>query len=249
MRCVVANWKMNMLSGEAASFCDALVEGYGAPPDPSQELHVAVAPPFTLLREVYEDLRAKRISVFGQNAHYEAKGAFTGEISMLQLKDAGCTGVILGHSERRQFFGETEEALERKILAAWAVGLMPLLCIGESLEAREQERTFLVLQEQLALLKKVGPGPLWVAYEPVWAIGTGRRADAQQIREAHAFIREELRVLLGDGAERIPILYGGSVTQESFGDLLAIPEVAGALVGGASLDPAKFLSMIQAARG
>jgi triosephosphate isomerase len=247
MRCVVANWKMNMLSGEAAAFCDALAEGLGAP-DPSQDLHVAVAPPFTLLRQVYEGLRAKRISVFGQNAHHEAKGAFTGEVSMLQLKDAGCTGVILGHSERRQLFGETDEALERKILSAWAVGLLPLLCIGESLEAREQERTFLVLQEQLALLKKIGPGPLWIAYEPVWAIGTGRRADATQIREAHGFIREELRVLLGEAADRIPILYGGSVTPEGFSDLLAIPGVSGALVGGASLEPAKFLAMVLTAR-
>ncbi len=247
MRCVVANWKMNMLSGEAAAFCDAVAEGIGAP-DPSQELHIAVAPPFTLLREVYEALRAKRVSIFGQNAHYEARGAFTGEISMLQLKDAGCTGVILGHSERRQFFGETEEALERKILSAWAVGLIPLLCIGESLEAREQERTFLVLQEQPALLKRIGPGPLWIAYEPVWAIGTGRRADAKQIREAHGFIREELRVLLGDGSERVPILYGGSVTPESFPELLSIPEVAGGLVGGASLDPGKFLSMVHSAK-
>ncbi|HJW08694.1 MAG TPA: triose-phosphate isomerase [Holophagaceae bacterium] len=247
MRCVVANWKMNMLSGEAAAYCDALAEGFGVP-DPAHELHVAVAPPFTLLREVYEALRAKRISVFGQNAHFEAKGAFTGEISMLQLKDAGCTGVILGHSERRQFFGETDEALERKVLAAWAVGLLPLLCVGESLEAREEERTFLVLQEQLAFLKRLGPGPLWIAYEPVWAIGTGRRADARQIREAHGFIREELQVLLGEGAERIPILYGGSVTPDGFGELLAIPEVAGALVGGASLDPAKFLAMIHEAQ-
>ncbi len=248
MRCVVANWKMNMLSGEAAAFCDALEAGYGAP-DPARDLHVAVAPPFTLLREVYEALRAKRISVFGQNAHFEAKGAFTGEVSMLQLKDAGCTGVILGHSERRQQFGETNEALARKIMAAWATGLMPLLCIGENLEDREQERTFLVLQEQLSILKEIGPGPLWIAYEPVWAIGTGRRADVRQIQEAHAFIREELRVLLGEAADRIPILYGGSVTPEGFGDLLSIPGVSGALIGGASLDPAKFLAMVQTARG
>ncbi len=248
MRCVVANWKMNLLSGEAAAFCDALEAGYGAPPDPAMDLHVAVAPPFTLLREVYEALRARRISVFGQNAHFEPKGAFTGEVSMLQLKDAGCTGVILGHSERRQFFGETNEALARKIMAAWATGLMPLLCIGENLEDREQERTFLVLQEQLSILREIGPGPLWIAYEPVWAIGTGRRADARQIQEAHGFIREELRVLLGEAADRIPVLYGGSVTPDGFGDLLAVPGVSGALVGGASLDPAKFLAMVQTAR-
>lgn len=243
MRCVVANWKMNLASGEAKSFCEDLLVHMG--PEPESE--VGIAPPYTLLHLVSSLVRTKGLRVFGQNGHAEAKGAFTGEISMPQLRDAGCSGVILGHSERRQFFGETDAALAKKIKAAWQWDLLPLLCIGESLAQRDAGQTLAVLGQQLSILAETGPGPLWVAYEPVWAIGTGRRAEAAQVLEAHAFIRAELNRLLPGTGDQVPILYGGSVTPESFPELLGIPEVAGGLVGGASLDPGKFAELVKQA--
>ena len=246
MRCLVANWKMNLLSAGASAFCDALLAD--AELAGTSELHLGIAPPFTLARQVADALRSRRVSVFAQNAHSEPEGAFTGEISLPMLKDAGCSGVILGHSERRRDFGEDEPLLAKKLRAAWDHEMLPLLCIGERLEDREAERTFQVLKEQLSILD-ARSGALWIAYEPVWAIGTGRRADAEQIREAHGFIRAELRVRMGEAGLRVPILYGGSVTPETFPELLGVPEVAGALVGGASLDPAKFLAMAKAAKG
>lgn len=245
MRCLVGNWKMNGLSGGAAAFCETLladpeVEG-------SSDLHLGIAPPFTLLRPMADALRGRRISIFGQNAHAETHGAFTGEISMAMLKDSGCSGVILGHSERRRFSGETEEALGAKLQAAWDAELLPLLCIGESLEERETEQTFAVLQRQISVLDGRS-GALWIAYEPLWAIGTGRRAEARQIQEAHSYIRGELMTRMDEAAWRVPILYGGSVTPENFPELLQVPEVAGGLVGGASLDAAKFMTMVKAAQ-
>jgi triosephosphate isomerase len=208
---------------------------------------VGIAPSFTLLHLVSDLVRPRGLQVFGQNGHAEAKGAFTGEISMPQLRDAGCSGVILGHSERRQFFGETDEALAKKVKAAWQWDLLPLLCIGETLAQRDAGQTLDVLRQQLSILVETGPGPLWVAYEPVWAIGTGRRAEAAQVREAHAFIRGELSGHLAGTEYGVPILYGGSVTPESFPELLTIPEVAGGLVGGASLDSRKFAELVKQA--
>ena len=246
MRCLIANWKMHMLSASARAFCDVLLEDEAMAG--TNDLHLGIAPPFTLTRQVADALRGRRISVFGQNAHEEPEGAFTGELSMAMLKDAGCSGVILGHSERRRYAGETNELLGRKVNAAWDLQLLPLLCVGESLEDREAERTFQVLKEQLSILDGKS-GALWIAYEPVWAIGTGRRADANQIQEAHGFIRAELLVRMGEAGLRVPVLYGGSVTPETFPELLTIPNVAGSLVGGASLDPAKFIRMAKTAMG
>ncbi|MFN7959261.1 MAG: triose-phosphate isomerase [Holophagaceae bacterium] len=243
MRCVVANWKMNLASEEARAFCEDLLGRIA--PGPGTE--VGIAPPFTLLHQVSGLVRPRGLQVFGQNGHAETKGAFTGEISMPQLRDAGCSGVLLGHSERRQFFGETDAALAKKVKAAWQWDLLPLLCIGETLEQRDAGQTLEVLGRQLAILGDTGPGPLWVAYEPVWAIGTGRRAEAEQVREAHAFIRTELNRHLAGTEYRVPILYGGSVTPESFPELLGLPEVAGGLVGGASLDPKKFAELVKQA--
>jgi triosephosphate isomerase len=243
MHCVVANWKMNLVSDEAGAFCEELLGRF----TPETGTEVGIAPPFTLLHLVSGLLRPKGIQVFGQNGHAEAKGAFTGEISMPQLRDAGCSGVLLGHSERRQFFGETDAALVKKVKAAWQWDLLPLLCIGETLDQRDAGQTLAVLGQQLSILAETGPGPLWVAYEPVWAIGTGRRAEADQIREAHAFIRAELNRHLPGTDYDVPILYGGSVTPETFPELLTIPEVAGGLVGGASLDPRKFAELVRQA--
>lgn len=244
MRCVVANWKMNLLSKEVEAFCEGLLNAH----EPAEGVQAAIAAPFPYLERVHQALRAQGIRVFAQNGHQEEKGAFTGEVSMAMLRDIGCSGVILGHSERRTLFGETDELLTLKISAARAHGLLPLLCVGETLHERDTDQTLAVLKRQLDILARTGPGPLWVAYEPVWAIGTGRRADAMQIKQAHAFIREELQVHLGEPGGKVPILYGGSVTPETFSELLGIPEVAGGLVGGASLDPQRFAALVALAK-
>lgn len=245
MRFVVANWKMNHLHADLAAFADTFLTGYA----PTPAVEVGVAPSFTLLSRASKQLSRNGVQVFAQNAHFEDKGAFTGEISMAQARDVGCAGVILGHSERRQIFAETDDSLARKLPAARANGLRPLLCIGETLSQRESGQTLGVLRQQLSILQRTGPGPLVVAYEPVWAIGTGRRAEPNQVEEAHAFIREELVANLGDEGRDVAILYGGSVTPENFEELLRIPELAGGLVGGASLDPLKFLALVQQAQG
>lgn len=244
MKIVIANWKMNLLSREAAAFCEAFKAGYS----PKAGCEAGIAPPFTLLREVATHLAGSGVQVFAQNAHFEAKGAFTGEISMPQIKDAGCHGVILGHSERRHIFGETDENLIRKLKAAWECELLPVLCIGETLTQRDAGFTLDVLHTQLQVLKATGPGPLVLAYEPVWAIGTGRVAEPMQIEEVHAFIHDELWRLWSDRGTEVPIQYGGSVTPENFEGILEVPFVAGGLVGGASLDPAKFLRLMEQAQ-
>ncbi|WP_243320686.1 triose-phosphate isomerase [Geothrix sp. SG200] len=243
MRFVVANWKMNFLSNQARNFCEAFLADYA----PSPSVTAAIAPPFHLLRPVADSLRSRQVRVFGQNGHAEPKGAYTGEISMAQLQDCGCSGVILGHSERRQLFGETDEALVAKVKAARDWNLLPLLCVGETLEERKQGRTLEVLGRQLSILAKTGPTPLWVAYEPVWAIGTGLRAEVGQIRQAHGFINTKIAEHMSLNFGPVPILYGGSITPENFPELLEIPEVAGGLVGGASLDPAKFGALVKQA--
>ncbi len=187
--------------------------------------------------------------LFAQNALDKPKGAYTGEVSMAQLKDVGCHGVILGHSERRQYYGETETTLTPKIAAAMEHGLLPLFCIGETLAQREANETLEVVSRQLAILSQVGNSPIWIAYEPVWAIGTGRVATPAQVEEVHVFIRKELVRLKGEPGREIPILYGGSVTPDNFPELLQTKEVAGGLVGGASLDPAKFSKLVGQAQG
>jgi len=244
MRMVVANWKMNHLKADAETFCTALLASY----QPRTGVEVAIAPPATLLTLVSERLKGSGIQVYAQNVHAEPKGAFTGELSVAQIQDTGATGVLLGHSERRQYNGETEATLVPKVQAARAQGLLPMLCIGETLAQRDGGATLDVLKQQLSILAQIGPGPLALAYEPVWAIGTGRVATLEQIAEVHAFIRKETVALLGPVGKDIAILYGGSVTPENFDGILAVADVAGGLVGGASLDPAKFLKLISQAQ-
>ena len=244
MKIVIANWKMNMLGRDATAFCEAFKAGYS----PKAGCEAGIAPPFTLLRDVSAQLAGTGAKVFAQNAYFEPKGAFTGEISMAQLKDAGCHGVLLGHSERRHIFGETDENLVQKLKAAWEAELLPVLCIGETLTQRDAGFTLDVLQTQLEVLKATGPGPLVLAYEPVWAIGTGRVAEPMQIAEVHAFIHEELWRLWSDAGTEVPIQYGGSVTPDNFDGILKVPFVDGGLVGGASLDPAKFLQLVAQAQ-
>ena len=243
MKMVVANWKMNHLAADALAFCREFKSGYR----PAPGVVAAVAPPSTLISLVRQQL-GDLAPVYAQNAHYEPKGAFTGEISMAQAQDAGAAGVLLGHSERRQYFQETDATLLPKLRSARAQGLLPMLCVGETLAQRDGGETLDVLRRQLAILAELGPGPLALAYEPVWAIGTGRRAEAAQIREAHGFIRAELVRLLGTAGAEVPVLYGGSVTPDNFPEILGIPEVAGGLVGGASLDAGKFLNLVAQAQ-
>lgn len=240
MRITIANWKMNMLWKEADAFCSALLSTYKA----KAGCEVGIAPPATLLRDVHTMVKGSGIKVFAQNAYFEPKGAFTGELSMAQIKDCGCHGVILGHSERRQFFGESDENLVKKIKAAWEYELLPVLCIGETLTQRDAGFTLDVLHSQLDVIHRTGSGPIVLAYEPIWAIGTGRVAEPVQIEEVHSFIHEELLRVWSNQGHEVPIQYGGSVTPDNFDGILKVPYVAGGLVGGASLDPAKFQKLV-----
>jgi triosephosphate isomerase len=245
MKMVVANWKMNHLKADAEAFCASLKGSYR----PAPGVQVGIAPPATLLTLVSGRLEGTGIQVYAQNGHAEPKGAFTGELAMAQLQDAGCAAVLLGHSERRQYFFETEATLLPKLQACRRQGLLPMLCVGETLAQRDAGTTLEVLRTQLAILATLGPGPLALAYEPVWAIGTGRVATLEQIQEVHAFIRRELVSLLGPDGGALPILYGGSVTPDNFQGILSVPDVAGGLVGGASLLPDKFQQLITIAQG
>ena len=242
---VAANWKMHKTAAEAARFVDALLPRIAA-----TQNEVVICPPFPALAEVVERSRGSAVRVAAQNMHEAESGAFTGEVSASMLVEAGVDAVILGHSERRQHFGETDEALARKVPAALAAGLEPILCVGETEEARDAGQTDSVLERQLqADLAGVDPGRLAgvvVAYEPIWAIGTGRTATLEQAREAIGFIRDTLRAR-GAAAEQVRILYGGSVKPANAGELMAQSEIDGALVGGASLDPGDFAAIVAAA--
>jgi triosephosphate isomerase (TIM) len=238
-RLVAGNWKMNGLLDEAMQF----VEELGENPAP-EHVEMALMPPFTLLHPLREALSAKGIALGAQNVYFEPKGAFTGSISPLMLRDAGCHYVILGHSERRNIIGETDEVIRTKLQASWAVGLEPILCIGEHLKEREAGKTNEVLKRQLSILEGTDSGlPLTIAYEPVWAIGTGHTATTAQVTETHAFIHEELKRL----HRHCRVLYGGSVNPGNAESLLACPGVEGALVGGASLKADSFMEIVRAA--
>ena len=242
---IAANWKMNKTVAEAAEFVDALLPRIAA-----TRCDVVVCPPFTALAEVVQRRYGTAVKVAAQNMHEEASGAFTGEISAPMLVELDVEAVILGHSERRQLFGETDDALSRKVPAALAAGLEPILCVGETEEARDAGQTEAVLEHQLeADLADVGAADLAgvvIAYEPIWAIGTGRTASAEQAEEAIAFVREVIR-RRGAAAEQLRILYGGSVKPDNAAQLLARDEIDGALVGGAALDPGSFAEIVEAA--
>ncbi|MBS1892306.1 MAG: triose-phosphate isomerase, partial [Actinobacteria bacterium] len=211
---------------------------------------VVVCPPFTALHEVVERRRGTAVRVAAQNMHYEESGAFTGEVSAPMLVELDVEAVVLGHSERRQFFGETDEALAKKVPAALAADLEPILCVGESEEARDGGQTEEVLERQLqADLAEVSDedvAKVVIAYEPIWAIGTGKVATPEQAQEACAFIRDVLRAR-GAAADDVRILYGGSVKPGNAAELLALPDVDGALVGGAALDANDFAAIVEAA--
>jgi triosephosphate isomerase len=242
---LAANWKMHKTVAEAAQFVDALLPRIAA-----TQNDVVICPSFLALREVVERSRGSAIRVAAQNMHEGEAGAFTGEVSAPMLAEAEVDAVILGHSERRQFFGETDEALSRKVPAALAAGLEPILCVGESEEARDGGQTDAVLEVQLladlAAVDSTLLADVAIAYEPVWAIGTGRTATPDQAQETIAFIRDLLRER-GAEADRVRILYGGSVKPDNAAELMAQPDIDGALVGGASLDPADFAAIVEAA--
>jgi triosephosphate isomerase len=247
---IAGNWKMFKTAPEAV----ALAREIWAEAKNPTSVDVLVAPPFTSLHVVEDVLRGSAILLSGQNMHWETQGAFTGEISPPMLKAAGCSHVILGHSERRHIFGETDEAVARKTKAAHAVELVPIVCVGETLEERDGGKTEAVVERQVrAAVGELTPAQMAatvIAYEPVWAIGTGRNASSAQAQEVHAFIRALLVKTHGaETAATVRILYGGSVKPENAAELLGAPDVDGALIGGASLKAESFLAVVKAAQG
>lgn len=243
---MAGNWKMNKTVGEALD----LVRELKAAISGVKTVEVAVAPPFTALYAIRKELEGSSIHLAAQNLYWEEKGAFTGEVSPLMLKEVGCDYVIIGHSERRQFFGETDETVNRRIKAALAQGLKVIFCIGETLREREEGKTFSVIESQVeGGLKGLGDQEMTnmvIAYEPVWAIGTGKTATPEQAEEVHRFIREKLEKLYSrEVSEEIRIQYGGSVTPENVKGLMNQPNIDGALVGGASLKAESFSKIVR----
>ena len=245
---IAGNWKMHKTVEAAEEFIAALLPRVSA----VERTEVAICPPFTALQAMVDSTRGSRVAVYAQTMHQAQEGAFTGEVSAEMLSELGVHGVILGHSERRQMFGETDKALAQKLPAAFAAGLAPILCVGETEEEREagdtERRLRHQVQEGLAKLEPEQVAALVIAYEPIWAIGTGQVATPEQAQEAIAFVRALVGDRSAEAAPRTRILYGGSVKAENAAELLALPDVDGALVGGASLD-AESLAAIVAAAG
>jgi triosephosphate isomerase len=245
---VCGNWKMHKTIAETAALVRELRAALG---DVAGKVQVAVAPPFTSLAAAVEAARGSTIEVAAQDVHWEKQGAFTGEVSAAMLADVGCQHGIVGHSERRQLFGETDEAVRKKVGALLAASVRPIVCVGETLAEREAGRTVEVVDRQvrqgLAGLSVEELGRITIAYEPVWAIGTGKTASAAQAQEVHAAIREMLRDIGAPVADQIRVQYGGSVKPDNAAELMAQPDVDGALVGGASLKAADFVAIVKGA--
>jgi triosephosphate isomerase (TIM) len=244
---IAGNWKMYKTVAEAEEF----VAGLLPPVSTLEGVDVAVCPTFLALGAVVDSVRGSRGQIYAQNMHYAAEGAFTGEVSPAMLVEADVQGVILGHSERREHFGESDRALQLKVPAALEAGLLPVLCVGETEDERERGDTERKLrhqvQEDLQKVPEDRLGEVVIAYEPIWAIGTGKVATPEQAQEAIAFVRALVADRSPDQAKHTRILYGGSVKPENADELLALPDVDGALVGGASLDPESFAAIIAAA--
>jgi triosephosphate isomerase len=246
---IAGNWKMFKTVQDAVVF----VKELRSVVKDIADVEIVVAPPFTAVHAVAEAARNTNIGVSAQDLYWEREGAFTGEVSAAMIKEAGAEYVIIGHSERRRLFGETDAMVNRKVGAAVAAGLTPIVCVGETLEERERDETLAVLDRQLKDgldgLSAEQLAEIVVAYEPVWAIGTGRNATAAQAGEAHAHIRKRLRQWFGaDAAERCHVIYGGSVKPDNIRELIAEPDVDGALVGGASLDVTSFTEIVSRSR-
>jgi len=243
---IAGNWKMNKTLSEAVDFVrqvKALVADV-------RDIEIIVAPPFTALQAISREIEGSTIELAAQDVFWEPSGAYTGEISPIMLKDVGCRYVIIGHSERRQYFGETNESVQKKIKASLAMGLHPIICVGEALEEREAGRTFDMVKNQvIQCLEGFSPDEMKrmsVAYEPIWAIGTGKTATPQQAEEVHAFIREQLgQITNRQVSEEVRIQYGGSVNPDNISDLMVQPDIDGALVGGASLKAESFSRIVK----
>jgi len=245
---VVGNWKLNKTIAEALGMVTDLKNQVAA----IRDVEIGVAPVFTALASVCKRLEDSNIGVSGQNCHWETSGAFTGEVSAPLLVDVGCKYVIIGHSERRQFFGETDATVQRKVRAALDAGLVAIVCVGETEAERDagqtMDRVTTQLNAALTSVDRKEVDKLIVAYEPVWAIGTGRTATPAQAQEVHAHIRGLLGQALGPAGDTVRIQYGGSVKPDNASELMSQPDIDGALVGGASLKPGDFAAIIKAAR-
>jgi triosephosphate isomerase len=246
---IAGNWKMHKTVAEAEAYIAALLPRVAA----VDGVEIVVCAPFLALQALVDSARGSQVGIYAQTMHEADQGAFTGEVSAPMLSEIDVDGVVLGHSERRQYFNETDKALQAKVPKALAAGLTPILCVGETEEERERGETERRLRHQVREgLEKVPAEQLpdvVVAYEPIWAIGTGRTATPEQAQEAIAFVRALIENRDKEAAERVRILYGGSVKVDGAAELLALPDVDGALVGGASLDPADFAAIVEAAAG
>ncbi|MBX3250619.1 MAG: triose-phosphate isomerase [Myxococcales bacterium] len=241
---IAGNWKLHNTIAQSVTLATAL----RAELDGTSGVEIAVAPVATALHPVASALEGSPIALAAQNTHWESRGAFTGELGPALLADVGCRYVIVGHSERRQLFGETEEGVRKKVRAVQAAGLVPIVCVGETLAQREEDATLgIVLGQVDAALAGNDASRLVIAYEPVWAIGTGKTASPADAQAVHAAIRGRLSAVIGELAQRLQILYGGSVKAENARDLLSQPDIDGALVGGASLEAKSFTSIVRAA--
>jgi triosephosphate isomerase (TIM) len=241
---IAGNWKMHKTNSEACSLARAIKAGTA---DVSH-CEIVIAPPFTALAAVSDEIKGSSITLAAQNVHWEPKGAFTGEISIPMLQDLGCGMVIVGHSERRQFFGETDASVNRRVRAVLESGLQPIICIGETLTERESGKHHSIVAQQLAGgldgLTRRSLLRIILAYEPVWAIGTGRTASPEMAQEMHRMIREWLSGKFEEEAQGVRILYGGSVKPDNIAALMQQPDIDGALVGGACLEAEGFLRII-----
>jgi triosephosphate isomerase len=243
---IAGNWKMNKTAVEARDLAAKLIPLVSS----VRDREIVLGPPFTALASVSETIKGTNIALAAQNLHWEDKGAYTGEISAEMLLDLGCKYVIIGHSERRQYFGETDETVNKKLRQALNKGLLPIVCVGETLAEREAGKVSEVIDRQVAgALTGITAAEMQkivVAYEPVWAIGTGKTASPQQANEVHVLIRQKVRTLYHpEIAEDLRIQYGGSVTPENVSTLMAMPDIDGALVGGASLKPESFAALVK----
>ncbi|HUW23263.1 MAG TPA: triose-phosphate isomerase [bacterium] len=243
---IAGNWKMNKLTSEAVELAREVKNKTGTIAD----REIVLCPPFTVLSSVKEVIKGSSIKLGAQNMYWEVRGAYTGEVSPTMLKDIGCNYVILGHSERRQYFGETNETVNKKAKIAFSIGLIPIVCVGETLRQREKGETLTVIEEQVktglsGLTKEESKG-LVVAYEPVWAIGTGKTATPEEAEEVQRFIRKLLGQMFGkENAQAIRILYGGSINPDNISVLMSCEDIDGGLIGGASLNVESFLKVVR----